>query len=442
MPAATTPATRDAVRRAVRSVVEQTPALEAQPALRRRIAERMVDVSLAAASLLEEDARLTDELHAQAQSAPSRPSQRRPLASAQNAGSQLGGQAVNNAAGTVRNLKEAIDFPTYVTSLITGVFQAITRSNMAQLESFAELLDGVSASSEQFTQGNIGPDAALRWAMGRFDVFTTAPDGDRLKLVLREGAELPELEALAAELDATEDEVSAIDEDDLHGTLVPLIRRKLGRTRQQLLSTLVMMGMQRVVVDEGRLHASMDLRVDARSAAENTARSQFDTRTNLAAQGSFGIGAWGASASANTTIGYVQSDDTFTKEEIAATAGMRSSVDMTFRTEQLPLDRMANQAAIQRIQANSRVPEASWQSPRSLLETERRTGTTNTLPAIAAPPALAMPTPPPLPPRNNGTTGSTTTEAAPAADAPTTTTSSGQGLVPVHRFTRVNEGLR
>ncbi|XXF81312.1 hypothetical protein P2318_16595 [Myxococcaceae bacterium GXIMD 01537] len=412
------PGTLDVVRRAVRSVVEQNSSLGQDPALRKRIAEKMVRLSMAAAELIAEDQRITQEV---AQRAPQAQAAA-PVATAQDAGQHLGLNAVREAGRTVRNLREAIDFPTYVTSLISGVFQAITHSNMAQLESFVDLLEGVSASSDTFTAQNIGPDSAVRWALSRFDMITTQPGQDgRPQLVLRQGGEMPDAELLAATLEATEDEVSSIDEDDLTGTLLPLVRRKIGRTRQAMLATMVLMGMQRVVVDEGRIHASMDMRVDTTSAAEETERSQFDTRTNIAAQGTFGSGAWGASASASTTIGYVHNDDRYTREEISAQAGMRSSVDMTFRTEQIPLDQMANQAAIERIRTNSRVPEASWTQQQRLVSTERRTGTSGTLPAISAPPTT-MPTPPPLPPpRTDGTTSTPPrTTTPPTTEAPRT----------------------
>lgn len=417
------PGTLDVVRRAVRSVVERNAELGKDPALRKRIAEKMVRLSMAAAELLAEDHRLTQEVAQRAPAAKPEPAPKpmpKPaLAKAQDAGEHLGLNATREAARTVRNLREAIDFPTYVTSLITGVFQAITRSNMAQLESFVDLLEGVSASTESFTTQNITSDAAVRWAMSRFDSLSVQPgEGGQPRLALRENAELPPPEQLTGILDATEDEVSGIDEDDLTGTLLPLVRRKIGRARQSMLATMMLMGMQRVVVDEGRLHASMDLRVDTTSAAEETERSQFDTRTNISAQATFGSGAWGASASANTTIGYVHNDDKNTREEIGTSAGMRSSVDMTFRTEQIPLDRMANQAALERIRNNSRVPEASWTQQGRLVGSERRTGAGGQLQNIPGAPTTSMPTPPPLPPRQTQQGGSTSGAQPPASGSP------------------------
>jgi hypothetical protein len=94
-------------------------------------------------------------------------------------------------------------------------------------------------------------------------------------------------------LGAEDGEVSSIDGGDLAGTLLPLVMRKMGRDRQGVLATLVMMGLQRVVVDDGRLHASMDMRVDARSVSEQNTQERSDWRVNAGASGSFGIGAWG-----------------------------------------------------------------------------------------------------------------------------------------------------
>ena len=74
-----------------------------------------------------------------------------------------------------------------------------------------------------------------------------------------------------------------------------------------MLATMVKMGLQRVVVDDGQLHASMQLQVDARSTAEQRQREQLDTRVETEASGSFGAGAWGASARVAASVGFVRS---------------------------------------------------------------------------------------------------------------------------------------
>src|SRR5262249_54171308 len=153
---------------------------------------------------------------------------------------------------------------------------------------------------------------------------------------LREGADLEQQAgALRSALGASADEVSGIDGGDLESTLIPLVKRKVGRSRHANLATMVQLGMQRIVVDEGRLHASMELRVDTSSVSQQMKAQRDDWRVNAGASGSFGAGAWGASASVNTSIGKVQSDTQFTKEQLESRAALRSSVDLAFRTEQI-----------------------------------------------------------------------------------------------------------
>src|SRR5262249_38113599 len=140
--------------------------------------------------------------------------------------------------------------------------------------------------------------------------------------------------------------------------LLPLARRKMVRDRQGILATMTQMGLSRVVVDQGKLHASMDMRVDTKSVSEEDKSSRSEFKLNAGASGSVGMGFWGASAYVNTSYATVESDRQKTKEEIALHAGLRSSVDLTFRTEKVPLDRMAGPDARAQLDARARVPQS------------------------------------------------------------------------------------
>jgi hypothetical protein len=356
------------VRRAVRSVVEETPELRRYPDLERRIANRMVGVSLAAANLMAEEKRLSDEIGARAiaQGLDADPS---PLAMAQTASDLHGQSAVRSAAGVLRATRDAIDFPNFVTSLITGVFQSIQTSNIQQLQAFSDLMEATSGTLDDFASTQITDGRALAWAAGRFPVFTTQGEGDAARLALRPDAEMPPDAELGRVLGASASEVRTIDSSDLNGTLLPIVRRKLARDRQSMLSTMILMGLQRVVVDDGHLHASMDLRVDARSIAEQTRGEQLDTRVETEASGSFGMGAWGASARLSASVGFVKSDEQYTREDIAVQAGLRSSVDVRFHTEPLDTQRVANERTLDRLRDRSLVPDAERSASRNLIET-------------------------------------------------------------------------
>ena len=378
------------VRRTVRGVLESTPAFrDADPGLRRKVAEKMVGVSMLAAEQIAEDARLTEA----ARHTPSRP-----LATAQSAGDQLSMRATQEAGRTLQAIREGIDFPNYVTSLITGVFQAISSSTIQQLTAVGDLLDSVSASSSAFAATNISDDDARGWAVGQFTSLLHAT-GTPPRLAVRDGQDLTEQAAtLKTALEATDEEVEAIDDSDLEATLLPLVKRKIGRQRQANLATMVLMGLNRIVVDEGRIHASMDMRVDTRSAAEQATRERNDVRVNTGASAQFGMGAWGASANMSASVGHVRDDQQFSQEEIASRAGLRSSVDLIFHSEPIRLDRVASDQQRQQIAANSRVPAASWTDSSTLLSSERRTSSTVTLPELPAANLTAptAPTPPNL----------------------------------------------
>jgi hypothetical protein len=345
MPAETLPA----VRQTVRALLERTPGFAAAaPAVRSAVARGMVNVAMAGAELLAAE-------HAITEAAGARPRAREaPTAEAQSAGDQLGMQATNAAAGTLRATRDALAFPQYVQSLITGVFQAITSSGVQQLESLADLLENVSASSDSFAARNIRDADVLDWAARRLPFLARGDDG---ALAVREGEDLTEQRTVLKDgLGLSDDEVGSIDAGDLAGTLMPLARRKMVRDRQSILATLTQMGLQRVVVDQGKLHASMDMRVDTKSASEEDKASRTEFKLNAGMSGSVGVGIWGASAHVDTSYASVESDRQKTKEEIALHAGLRSSVDLTFRTEQVPLDRMAGTATRAKLDAKALVP--------------------------------------------------------------------------------------
>jgi hypothetical protein len=362
----------DAVRTGVREVLEATPAFnDASPAVRHALAARMVRVSMLAAEQLAEEQRV--QVRIRKRGAARASAMVAPVASA------MADKGPTRAAAEFKALREAIDFPTYVQSLITGVFSAITKSSIAQLEALGDMLDNVGASGDAFASRNVSDGLAARWVVGRFPYFEIkagAKPTDRPRLVLKEDVDLAEkYDELAKGIEATKDEVEAIDEDELEETLLPLARRKMGRDKQSMLATMVMMGIQRIVVDQGRLHASMDMRVDARELTERQQQERSDMRVTTSASGSFGAGPWGASASVSASVGYVKSDEQYSKEEVASQAALRSSVDLVFRTENVSLDTLATPTEQRRIASQTKIPETKWStvSGGSILTTDRMT---------------------------------------------------------------------
>jgi hypothetical protein len=291
----------------------------------------------------------------------------RQTARAMNAGDEFSGTAVDRVAGTTRGILQAISFPRFVAELINGVFKAILDTNQQQLQQYLELIRGVSQSLEGFSSLGGNDDAARRWLVERFpgsyaidgedeepDNFPSMDgeeDRDPLRLISVGSPPSPEALRAALSLEADAEVPSGGGE-----ALVPFVKRALARNRQGMLATMIQMGMQRIVIDSGKITAGMRFHIDATSAAQDRQTSAFDTRTSVAASGSVGFGWWSASASLSSTIGYVRTSDTTTSEDLTASADLNSSVELNFRTDQVPLDRLAGEETQRRLTQNSLNP--------------------------------------------------------------------------------------
>ncbi|QNQ09671.1 hypothetical protein [Sphingomonas alpina] len=385
------------VRAVVHDALTQAQGFEqVAPDDRRTIANALVRIAHAA-KLLEEES-----------SAPAPARAAAPVARAMDAEEHYGGSAVEGMAGTTRRMLQAISFPRFVNELITGVFRAMVETNQQQLQQYVELVRGVSQSLDGFSSlGGSSDDPAKRWLAQQFpqsfaveepeppdprDVPDPEDEPEPVRLTTR-GAP-PSADAIRAALSVEPGTAVPTGAQEL----VPFVRASLARNRQQMLATMVQMGMQRIVIDSGRINASMRFHIDASSAAEEQSHSGFDTRTTMGASASGGFGLWSASASVNTTIGYVRTDDVATREQTNASADLNSSVELHFRTDQVPLDRIASEQTVERLRLNTLNPERELSIA---AETDRARITAdqaaNTARAANRPPALA-PTPPPPPP--------------------------------------------
>ena len=370
--------------------------------------------------------------------ATSQPIARAPLAVAQNAGSEFSGVAVDKVAGTTKNLMNAVSFPRFVNELITGVFKAMNESNQQQLTAFVDLIRNVAQSTEGFADANLGISGARDWLVEHFPSSYQIEGGDEVdmaseleglspaeardrraeiqaeqdantRLVMRSGGQPPTEAALRSALGSPDGiPLSASNPEGL----VPLARQVLARNRQQLLATMVQMGLQRIVIESGRVHAAMKLHVDASSAAQNDRGSQFDTRATTEVGIGAKVGPWGAEAKIQNTIGYVSTDRTQTTEGINASVDLDSGVELVFKTDYVPLSRLAGVGDVERIRVNTINPEA---------EAQRLTTEANARTAAAAASSAersrsldaALHPPPPLPPATINTANLRTGAAAP-----------------------------
>jgi hypothetical protein len=377
-----------AVRSAVRELLTRTPAFRAlDPEARRAISQAMVQVCQLAAQLLVEEAQSDADVQRLLEPSKAPSGRERATATALGtAGQAFSGVATDKLASTTRNVLNAVSFPRFVTELINGVFKAISDSNQQQMQAFVDLIRNVASATDDFADANLGPDRARQWLVenfpGSFELDSgdmSQDDGPRdpgepppeVTVRLKDGAAMPPEGALRSILGLGPKE--SMPSGDPETALLPFARRALAQQRQQLLATMVMLGMQRIVIESGRLNAAMRFHIDTRSAAVADEGSRFDFQNKLEAKGSFGFGPWGAEAKMTNTIGYVSTQKTQTTEEMNTDLDLNSSVELYFKTDYVPLDRLAGKGQVDRIKVNTLNPDAEEKAA-SVARSQREAG--------------------------------------------------------------------
>jgi hypothetical protein len=120
-------------------------------------------------------------------------------------------------ASPARNVTREVDFPVFVASLINGVFKAIVNVSIDQMKAYGKLVAAVSKSVDKFRDENVSENEARDHLLKRFPDLHLATTAKRK----------------------------------------PAPIKRLATQRQQLLATMVMMGINRIVVTDGKIGAKI-----------------------------------------------------------------------------------------------------------------------------------------------------------------------------------------
>lgn len=350
-----TPATVNLVQSQVQALLNATDAYHALPEGERDLISRQLTHIASYAAECARDVWGQSEKLGQRPVLRERQVQQGPLAQAAAAPGQRGRPterpgAVNQVARITHETLRAVAFPVFVADLIKGTFNAIIQANIQQMEQFGRLLENVTKTVDEFMSDNITDAQARDWLQQRYPDHIRVQDG---KAGAREGAD--ERPALNFGRDLNLPDGSSLDDDSIEEKLVPAARRRLAESRLQILSTMVMMGVNRIVVTGGKIRATMGLHIDATDRSHEEHATDLDFRT--AAAGSFGFGPW--SVSASTSFAYVSSTRQNSDSEIHVDTDLTGEVEIHFKSDYFPMERFANAGTIGRIQANTPVPEAN-----------------------------------------------------------------------------------
>jgi len=158
----------------------------------------------------------------------------------------LGDPRVRDGSAATALLLQSVDFPDFVGDLINGVFNAIVDASVKQMQAYAELIRQVTQSVDRFAEDTISDAQGRDWLAQKFPAQVDLDPRGRLRWRVDPSIGACHV-ATALLIPASDAELR---------DLVAAARRRMAIDRQQLLATMVMMGINRVVVTDGKATAA------------------------------------------------------------------------------------------------------------------------------------------------------------------------------------------
>lgn len=280
------------------------------------------------------------------------------------AGSDFEAGSVKQGAENFKNFVGAVDFPKFVGGLIQNVFQAIVDASIQQMEAYADLLKAVAQTVDQFAADNISMNNARDWMTQRFGADLTIDTSDqesgpRLGVKSEDDPEAA-LTRVSQELQLAQP-VTDLSDPEQESRLVMAARMQMARSRQQMLSSMVMLGINRIVVTDGLINAKVVFNFRASDDAKRDAKaslydrdSSFNKNTSVAGA-HFG---WGGAASANTNVQSHMTTVSSSVDETSSSsqemkAKLTGEVRVNFKSDYFPMEKLASPGMIASIQGNA-----------------------------------------------------------------------------------------
>jgi hypothetical protein len=288
-------------------------------------------------------------------------------------------QGAAEGARVAKVYLQSVNFPSFVSSLIEGVFHSIVKSSIEQMQAYADLVNNISKTLNQFRDENVTDNQGRDYLTQQFpDTFQlnvdTGDDGTaQPRVTLKDGADEQSALSKVNSLPIDGGPVGGLDDDTIEGKLVPAARTQLATSRQQLLATMVLMGINRIIVTDGRIQAKVLFDFTAKDNFRfQKSATQFDygDQYTYTSTGQYGQNSGdsssqddsqaGAGASYYTSGQYqntstpvvklVSASQSASAADLTTKATLSGLVEVNFKSETFPLEKMADSFQIGQIQ--------------------------------------------------------------------------------------------
>jgi len=255
-------------------------------------------------------------------------------------------------------LVKKVDFPKFVSGLVQGVFRAVVDASIQQMQAYAELLAAVAKTVDEFARDNM-TDGQVRDYIATHDAGAVTmelpndgparlrPAGDG-----NEAAQLGRKYGINSDLD--------LSNDDDEQKLVGAARLQLAQERQRLLAMMVLLGINRIVVTNGKINAKVLFDVQTSDQARRRYKASLHDSETFTHTDSFSVGGgllgdiFGGPEGSVTdyyshTTTVESSLDESSEAKAQAKATLSGEVNLAFKSETFPLERMVDVLGMQNI---------------------------------------------------------------------------------------------
>jgi hypothetical protein len=280
------------------------------------------------------------------------------------------GSGIAMGVAQTGQLLREVNFPAFVAELVQGVFQAVVDASIQQMKAYGELVQSVTMSLNDFRDQNVTPNQGRDHLASKYPTLMQVNITDSGPRVMpRPGWDDQDLPNFREELGLSED-VTDLEPETIEQHLVPAARNDLAKQRQSLLATMLLMGINRIVVTDGKINAKLRFDFRARDSmntfAQNwdyenmgmtTITQREEEEASETGENYKQSGGWlGSSKSGEssrwskgteqitqTPMVVLKSDKTTTTDaEIAAEGQLRGEVSLNFKSETFDLNQLAS----------------------------------------------------------------------------------------------------
>jgi hypothetical protein len=282
------------------------------------------------------------------------------------AGADFKGGAMREGTAAFKELVGAVDFPVFVGGLIQNVFQAIVSASIQQMNAYASLLKSVAQTVDQFAQDNISMNNARDWLIDKYpdqlglDESGAEEEGGSPRVAPKGEDSAGLMRQLNEELKMLQ-VLTDLGDPEQETRLVLAARLQMAHSRQQMLASMVVLGINRIVITDGAINAKVLFELKANDQAQRRARASLhDTQSSMnqnvsAAGANFG---WGAAGSVNvneqrhvTAVSSAVDENSESKAELKAK--LSGEVRVNFKSDYFPMEKLASPGMIASIQGNA-----------------------------------------------------------------------------------------